>query len=56
MSENIYNFLTDYSSIYVAKVVKITNEDLYDLAPAYYKREKSWSWNLVFNWRYLWNC
>ena len=47
--ENIYKsvdesnylqlFLTDYSSIYVAKVVKITNEDLYDLAPAYYKEK-----------------
>ena len=47
--ENIYKsvdesnylqlFLTDYSSIYVAKVVKITNEDLYDLAPSYYKEK-----------------
>ena len=34
-SENYLQlFLTDYASIYVAKVVKITNEDLYDLAPA----------------------
>ena len=39
-SENYLQlFLTDYSSIYVAKVVKITNEDLYDLAPAYYKEK-----------------
>ena len=47
--ENIYKsvdsnnylqlFLTDYSNIYVAKVTKITNEDLYDLAPAYYKEK-----------------
>ena len=32
-------FLTDYSSIYVAKVVAVSNEDLYDLAPAYYKEK-----------------
>ncbi|MDX3960195.1 HP0729 family protein [Aliarcobacter skirrowii] len=32
-------FLTDYSSIYVAKVTKITNENLYDLAPNYYKEK-----------------
>ena len=39
-SENYLQlFLTDYSSIYVAKVVKITNEDLYDLAPSYYKEK-----------------
>ena len=32
-------FLTDYSSIYVAKVVAVSNDDLYDLAPAYYKEK-----------------
>ena len=47
--ENIYKsvdsnnylqlFLTDYSNIYVAKVTKITNEDLYNLAPTYYKEK-----------------
>src|SRR5574344_2171206 len=39
-SENYLQlFFFFYSSIYVAKVVKITNEDLYDLAPAYYKEK-----------------
>ncbi len=32
-------FLTDYSSIYVAKVVAVSNDDMYDLAPAYYKEK-----------------
>ncbi|RXK11955.1 ATP-binding protein [Halarcobacter mediterraneus] len=33
-------FLTDYSSIYVAKVTKVSNEDYSNLAPTYY-REKN---------------
>ncbi len=33
-------FLTDYSNLYVAKVVEVTNEDRSNEAPAYYK-EKS---------------
>ena len=33
-------FLTDYSNVYVAKVIAVTNEDRYDDNPAYYK-EKS---------------
>jgi len=32
-------FLTDYSSIYVAKVIEVTQKECWDLAPAYY-REK----------------
>ncbi len=32
-------FLTDYSSMYVAKVVAVSNDDMYDLAPAYYKEK-----------------
>lgn len=32
-------FLTDYSSIYVAKVVAISSDDWYGLAPAYYKEK-----------------
>ena len=32
-------FLTDYSSIYVAKVIAVSNDDLYDLAPDYYKEK-----------------
>ena len=30
-------FLTDYSSIYVAKVVSVSNDDSYHFASAYYK-------------------
>lgn len=32
-------FLTDYSSLFVAKVVKITNEDMSSIAPRYYKEK-----------------
>ena len=32
-------FLTDYSSMYVAKVVAVSNDNMYDLAPAYYKEK-----------------
>lgn len=38
-SNHLQLFLTDYSSIYVAKVIAVSNEDLYDLAPAYYKEK-----------------
>lgn len=30
-------FLTDYSSMYVARVVSVTTDDCYSMAPAYYK-------------------
>jgi hypothetical protein len=33
-------FLTDYSNIYSAKVIKVTEEDMSDIAPSYY-REKN---------------
>lgn len=32
-------FLTDYSNIYVAKVEKISSDDMSDFAPAYYKEK-----------------
>jgi len=32
-------FLTDYSNIYSAKVVKVTDEDMSDIAPFYYKEK-----------------
>ena len=32
-------FLTDYSNIYVAKVEKISSEDMSDFAPSYYKEK-----------------
>ena len=32
-------FLTDYSNIYSAKVVKVTDEDMLDIAPSYYKEK-----------------
>ena len=32
-------FLTDYSNIYAAKVIKITDEDMSDIAPLYYKEK-----------------
>ncbi|MCG3688795.1 HP0729 family protein [Aliarcobacter butzleri] len=38
-SNHLQLFLTDYSSIYVAKVVAVSNDDLYDFAPAYYKEK-----------------
>ena len=38
-SNHLQLFLTDYSSIYVAKVVAVSNDDMYDLAPAYYKEK-----------------
>jgi len=39
INENNYLqlFLTDYSSIYVAKIIKVTFDDLSDKAPTYYK-------------------
>jgi hypothetical protein len=40
-------FLTDYSSIYVAKVIKITKTDLSDLAPEYYKKYEVEAWFLI---------
>jgi len=33
-------FLTDYSSIYVAKVIEVTTEDRSDMAPDYYRHKK----------------
>ena len=32
-------FLTDYSSVYVAKVIGVINDDCFDIAPAYYKKK-----------------
>jgi len=32
-------FLTDYSNIYAAKVVKVTDDDMLDIAPSYYKEK-----------------
>lgn len=32
-------FLTDYSSLFVAKVIKVTNDDMSDIAPSYYKEK-----------------
>ena len=38
-TNHIQLFLTDYSSMYVAKVIAVSKDDLYDLAPAYYKEK-----------------
>lgn len=38
-SNHLQLFLTDYSSVYVAKVIAVSNDDLYDLAPIYYKEK-----------------
>ena len=40
-------FLTDYSSIYVAKVTKVTLDDLSDKAPIYYKKLDVEAWFLI---------
>lgn len=32
-------FLTDYSSVYVAKVIKVISDECQDIAPAYYKEK-----------------
>jgi hypothetical protein len=40
-------FLTDYSSIYVAKVIKITKNNLSNLAPDYYKKYEVEAWFLI---------
>ena len=40
-------FLTDYSSIYVAKVIKITKENLSNLAPRYYEKYEVEAWFLI---------
>ena len=40
-------FLTDYSSIYVSKVTKITKDDLSNLAPTYYKNYEVEAWFLI---------
>ena len=38
-SNHLQLFLTDYSSMYVAKVIAVSNNDMYDLAPVYYKEK-----------------
>ena len=40
-------FLTDYSSIYVAKVIKVSTEDLSAKAPEYYKNYDVEAWFLI---------
>ena len=40
-------FLTDYSSIYVAKVIKVSTKDLSAKAPAYYKNYNVEAWFLI---------
>jgi len=44
-------FLTDYSNIYVAKVVKITDENLLDIAPSYYKDLEVEKWFMITDMR-----
>lgn len=33
-------FLSDYANLYVAKVVRVSSDDCYDMAPSYYKDKK----------------
>ncbi len=33
-------FLTDYSNLFVAKVIAVTNEDMSEIAPEYYKEKR----------------
>jgi hypothetical protein len=40
-------FLTDYSSIYVAKVINVSTDDLSAKAPAYYKNHNVEAWFLI---------
>lgn len=44
-------FLTDYSNIYVAKVIQVTNEDLSSLAPSYYNELEVEKWFLITDMR-----
>ena len=46
-------FITDYASLYVAKVVKITHDDCAMLAPSYYKEKdlKVDSWFIITDMR-----
>lgn len=33
-------FLTDYSNLFVAKVIAVTDEDMSEIAPEYYKEKR----------------
>jgi hypothetical protein len=49
VSENNYLqlFLTDYSSIYVAKVIKVSSDDCSNIAPIYYKDLEVEKWFVI---------
>ena len=44
-------FLTDYSNIYVAKVVEVTDEDMSHIAPSYYKELEVEKWFIITDMR-----
>ena len=44
-------FLTDYSNIYVAKVTLVTDDDLSDIAPSYYKDLEVEKWFMITDMR-----
>lgn len=48
---NLQLFLTDYSNIYVAKVTLVTNEDLSNIAPSYYKDLEVEKWFMITDMR-----
>ncbi|MCV6607454.1 MAG: ATP-binding protein, partial [Campylobacterales bacterium] len=43
-TEPIQLFITDFSSLYVGKVVEITQEDCFDIAPEYYQEHEIEYW------------